>query len=130
MNGSKCKSHIIFPTFSTENSGLYEQSIFNFIVILLLLGYLIQLFFDSPILYAMLYLANEFVGLSDTTGQEVLTTIVFTFSITGVAFIFQAYFTGMAIFIDSVHEIETATTLKKNIKAITLKRKIYGVESE
>jgi len=102
----------------------------GFIVILLLLGYLIQLFFDSPILYAMLYLANEFVGLSDTTGQEVLTTIVFTFSITGVAFIFQVYFTGMAIFIDSVHEIETATTLKKNIKAITLKRKIYGVESE
>ena len=60
----------------------------------------------------------------------VLTTIVFTFSITGVAFIFQAYFAGMAIFIDSVHEIETATTLKKNIKAITLKRKIYGVASE
>ena len=108
----------------------YLFKLAGFIIILLLLGYLIQLFFDSPILYAMLYLANEFVGLSDTAGQEVLTTIVFTFSITGIAFIFQAYFAGMAIFIDSVHEIETATTLNKNIKAITLKRKIYGVESE
>jgi hypothetical protein len=36
----------------------------------------------------------------------------------------------MAIFIDSVHEIETASSLNKQIKSITLKRKIYGVESE
>ena len=108
----------------------YLFKLVGFILIILLLGYLIQLFFDSPVLYAMLYLANEFVGISDTTGQEVLTTIVFTFSITGVAFILQTYFAGMAIFIDSVHEIEMATTLKKSIKAITLKRKIYGVESE
>ena len=108
----------------------YLFKLFGFIFIILLLGYLIQLFFDSPVLYAMLYLANEFVGLSDTAGQEVLTTIVLTFSMTGVGLILQAYFAGMTVFIDSVHETETATNLKKKIKAITLKRKVYGVESE
>ncbi|MCT4623738.1 MAG: stage II sporulation protein M [Schleiferiaceae bacterium] len=108
----------------------HVMRLIGFIGILLLLGYLIQLFFDSPVIYAMLYLSNEFVGISDTTGQEVLTTIVLTFSLTGIGLIFQAYFAGLAVFIDSVYEINTASALKKRIQSITLKRKIYGVETE
>ncbi len=102
----------------------------GFLAILFLLGFLIQLFFDSPILYATIYMANMFIGIGESTGILFLSVMVLSFSLTGLFLILSTYFNGLAVFADSMHEINTAHSLIKRIKSIVPKKKIYGVTSE
>jgi len=108
----------------------FVPKLLGFLLILFLLAFLIQIFFDSPVLYATIYMANMFIGISETTGLQFLSVMVLSFSLTGLFLIFNTYFNGLAVFADSMHEINTADSLIKRIKSITPKKKIYGVTSE
>jgi len=108
----------------------FVLKLIGFLAIIFLLGFLIQLFFDSPILYATIYTANMFMGIGESTGVQFLSVVVLSFSLTGLFLILSTYFNGLAVFADSMHEINTAQSLMKRIKSIVPKKKIYGVTSE